>query len=75
MLGLKTTTNSLNCLLVLTRFINGTSSSSDEVGGSGMLTDSEKEELLNNVKKELNDLEEKSASIDKQIKQSKDGIQ
>tara|TARA_Y100000287_G_C14218411_1_gene354806 strand:+ start:813 stop:1217 length:405 start_codon:yes stop_codon:yes gene_type:complete len=73
--GVKNDDQLVKLSAVLTRFINGTSSSSDEVGGSGMLTDSEKEELLNNVKKELNDLEEKSASIDKQIKQSKDGIQ
>jgi hypothetical protein len=73
--GVKNDDQLVKLSAVLTRFINGTSSSSDEVGGSGMLTDIEKEELLNNVKKELNDLEEKSASIDKQIKQSKDGIQ
>jgi protein subunit release factor A len=73
--GVKNDDQLVKLSAVLTRFINGTSTSSDEVGGSGMLTDSEKEELLNNVKKELNDLEEKSASIDKQIKQSKDGIQ
>lgn len=73
--GVKNDDQLVKLSAVLTRFINGTSSSSDEVGGSGMLTESEKEELLNNVKKELNDLEEKSASIDKQIKQSKDGIQ
>lgn len=73
--GVKNDDQLVKLSAVLTRFINGTSSSSDDVGGSGMLTDSEKEELLNNVKKELNDLEEKSASIDKQIKQSKDGIQ
>ncbi len=71
--GVKNDDQLVKLSAVLTRFINGTSTSSDEVG-TGMLTDSEKEELLNNVKKELNDLEEKSASIDKQIKQTKDGI-
>jgi protein subunit release factor A len=73
--GVKNDDQLVKLSAVLTRFINGTSSSSDDTGGSGMLTEGEKEELLNNVKKELNDLEEKSASIDKQIKQSKDGIQ
>jgi len=73
--GVKNDDQLVKLSAVLTRFINGTSSSSDDAGGSGMLTEVEKEELLNNVKKELNDLEEKSASIDKQIKQSKDGVQ
>lgn len=72
--GVKNDDQLVKLSAVLTRFINGTSSSSDDAGGNGMLTEGEKEELLNNVKKELNDLEEKSASIDKQIKQSKDGI-
>jgi len=51
---------------VLQRFLGGSSSSEDEGVGSG-LTDSEKEELLKSVKKEVGDITKIDTSLDKDI--------
>ena len=51
---------------VLQRFLGGSSSSEDEGVGSG-LTDSEKEELLKSVKKEVGEITKIDTSLDKDI--------
>jgi len=51
---------------VLQRFLGGSSSSEDEGVGSG-LTDSEKEELLKSVKKEVGEITKIDTSLNKDI--------
>ena len=51
---------------VLQRFLGGSSSSEDEGVGSG-LTDSEKEELLKSVKKEVGEITKIDTSLDTDI--------
>lgn len=51
---------------VLQRFLGGSSSSEDEGVGSG-LTESEKEELLKSVKKEVGEITKIDTSLDKDI--------
>jgi hypothetical protein len=71
--GVKNDDQLIKLSAVLQRFISGTSSS-EEGGSGGLLSDAEKEELLNNVKQELNEIELQTESIDEKIKKTKDGI-
>jgi hypothetical protein len=70
--GVKNDDQLVKLSAVLQRFIAGTSNSSDDSGGGYGLTDAEKEELLNNVKKELNDIEVQNNAIDKQLSEKID---
>jgi hypothetical protein len=70
--GVKNDDQLVKLSAVLQRFIAGTSNSSEDSGGGYGLTDAEKEELLNNVKKELNDIEVQNNAIDKQLSEKID---
>ena len=66
--GIKNDDQLVKLSAVLQRFINGTSGSTEDGGISGGLSEAEKEELLNNVKKEIDDLEKTEKLIEKQEK-------
>ena len=68
--GVKNDDQLVKLSAVLQRYINGTSGGSGEEGSSGGLTDSEKEQLLNNVKAELDNLEKENKLIDKTIQEA-----
>lgn len=63
--GVKNDDQLVKLSAVLQRFISGTSSSDGE--GNSLLTDTEKEELLNNVRTELDSLEKEKNKIEKQV--------
>tara|TARA_B100001248_G_C27200551_1_gene371049 strand:+ start:43 stop:435 length:393 start_codon:yes stop_codon:yes gene_type:complete len=67
--GVKNDDQLVKLSAVLQRYINGTSGGSSEDGGSGILSDSEKEQLLNSVKSELDNLEKQNKIIDKSIQE------
>lgn len=67
--GVKNDDQLVKLSAVLQRYINGTSGGSLEDGGSGILSDSEKEQLLNSVKSELDNLEKQNKIIDKSIQE------
>lgn len=56
---------------VLQRFLGGSSSSDDDSGLGSGLTDSEKEELLKSVKKEVGEISKVDAVIDKDVEKIK----
>ena len=68
--GIKNDDQLVKLSAVLQRFIAGTSGSSADGSGGGGLSESEKEELLNNVKKELDDLEQQEKLIEKKIEET-----
>ena len=68
--GIKNDDQLVKLSAVLQRFIAGTSGSSDDGSVSGGLSEAEKEELLNNVKKELDDLEQQEKLIEKKIEET-----
>lgn len=68
--GIKNDDQLVKLSAVLQRFIAGTSGSSDGGSVSGGLSEAEKEELLNNVKKELDDLEQQEKLIEKKIEET-----
>lgn len=67
--GVKNDDQLVKLSAVLQRYINGTSGGASEDGGSGILSDSEKEQLLNSVKSELDNLEKQNKIIDKSIQE------
>lgn len=56
---------------VLQRFLSGSSSSDDAGGGGGGLTDMEKEQLLQSVKKEVEEISKTDDTIEKDFKKIK----
>lgn len=56
---------------VLQRFLGGSSSSDEDSGLGSGLTDSEKEELLKSVKKEVGEISKVDAVIDKDVEKIK----
>ena len=56
---------------VLQRFLGGSSSSDDDSGLGSGLTDSEKEELLKSVKKEVGEISKVDAVIDRDVEKIK----
>ena len=56
---------------VLQRFLGGSSSSDDDSGLGSGLTDSEKEELLKSVKKEVGEISKVDVVIDKDVEKIK----
>ena len=67
--GIKNDDQLVKLSAVLQRFIAGTSGSVDDGSVGGGLSEAEKEELLNNVKKELDDLEHQEKIIEKKIEE------
>lgn len=67
--GIKNDDQLVKLSAVLQRFIAGTSGSVDDGSAGGGLSEAEKEELLNNVKKELDDLEQQEKIIEKKIEE------
>ena len=72
--GIKNDDQLVKLSAVLQRFISGTSGSNEDGGFSGGLSEAEKEELLNNVKKEIDDLEKTEKLIEKQEKKIEKNI-
>ena len=63
--GIKNDDQLVKLSAVLQRFISGSSSTDDQ--GNSILSDSEKQELLDNVKTELNSLEKTNSELQKRI--------
>ena len=72
--GIKNDDQLVKLSAVLQRFILGTSGSAEDGGVSGGLSEAEKEELLSNVKKEIDDLEKTEKLIEKQEKKIEKNI-
>ena len=70
-IGIKNDDQLVKLSAVLQRYISGTNSN-DDSSGNAILSDEEKQQLMSNVKKEINTISKEEKNIDKHITSIKD---
>ena len=73
--GIKNDDQLVKLSAVLQRYLSNSGSGDASDGGGGLLSDSEKEELLNNVRSEMESSKKQDEAIDKELELMGDNVE